>query len=603
MLINWPQEDRGENTEKAGGNGPQQEVQPWQVKKTKERRQENKALGASLRMIRRRKLRKAWYQPILCKTKASRRLRVITNNTAGGIGSGKKLHELEKWLQETGPDVMILQETKMTREDENQMEKRMKGYKAYWSVKENERKNGVMTILKEELAALVLEIQIVRDKDGRFLALPLRTLTKDLKMWIVNIYAPSGVKKEEQTDTGTQASADQEEQNAATERKTIKEKDKFWNDTMRTHMKKMHQHARKEDIKIFGMDANLTMEPTEDMEWEAVEKWEAKLQDESKTSVWLQNWAEENALVDIWRLQNPNTREYTRRQQNQVARRLDYLMVNDRWANAVTCSRVLHKLELDWGTDHRAVAMEVLGLPVLRELSKTEWVKPMYDHAQIASLKDQLNRGMEEWEVDGKSGAEALKDFHKRTVGVLKEEGVKQKKEWRTVGGYRAQTQEERDLTKKVEVLKKWLKGDQRDNSTVKGAIQTARRTAQQKQQAEETGKLTVGEQMVLKAQPDIPLREETSRQIILEEIRRLKAKRRKIAAAAWKQIWKSREEKARIGEKFSQWSGEMWKRAKRRKKIGMGVKRMMMEISRQDQTWSPSFENTWGKCGERRSN
>ncbi len=46
------------------------------------------------------------------------------------------------------------------------------------SVKKERRRGGVITLLPGELAAMVNRDKVVKDENGRFLAIPCRTLVK-----------------------------------------------------------------------------------------------------------------------------------------------------------------------------------------------------------------------------------------------------------------------------------------------------------------------------------------------------------------------------------------------------------------------------------------
>ena len=55
---------------------------------------------------------------------------------------------------------------------------------------EEHRKQGVATFIGKRLAALTRDKDIVRDEEGRFLAIPVRTLTRGVSLWLINIYGP-----------------------------------------------------------------------------------------------------------------------------------------------------------------------------------------------------------------------------------------------------------------------------------------------------------------------------------------------------------------------------------------------------------------------------
>ena len=53
------------------------------------------------------------------------------------------------------------------------------------------RQRGVLTQVHTRLAARIIERDIIRDHEGRFLAVPITTLNRQQRRWIINIYAPA----------------------------------------------------------------------------------------------------------------------------------------------------------------------------------------------------------------------------------------------------------------------------------------------------------------------------------------------------------------------------------------------------------------------------
>ena len=69
--------------------------------------------------------------------------------------------------------MVMIQETKMNKTDEEKILP-PKGYKIWMSSLKKERMRGVMTIIKEDLAARVDKKRIVRGEEGRYLMIPMR---------------------------------------------------------------------------------------------------------------------------------------------------------------------------------------------------------------------------------------------------------------------------------------------------------------------------------------------------------------------------------------------------------------------------------------------
>ena len=104
-------------------------------------------------------------------------------------------------MKEEKIDVLMLQETRMD-EEETKSEKwrhmQGAGYKAFASSNENKpTRAGVATLLGQRVALLVKDKMVIRDEEGRFLAIPVRTLERGVHIWYVNIYAPAQSKEKE----------------------------------------------------------------------------------------------------------------------------------------------------------------------------------------------------------------------------------------------------------------------------------------------------------------------------------------------------------------------------------------------------------------------
>ena len=152
------------------------------------------------------------------------------------------------------------------------------------NIKEH-RKAGVATLLNKRVALLVKDKMVLRDEEGRFLAIPIRTLEKGVHLWVLNIYAPA----------------------------STKDKKRFWEVEMVKQMQRVKMRSSTRDRIVVGMDANLTWAPKVDKEWgtKSPEEMAKVLQQKEKASTWLREWAEESDMVDTWRMKHPTDREYT----------------------------------------------------------------------------------------------------------------------------------------------------------------------------------------------------------------------------------------------------------------------------------------------------
>ena len=91
-------------------------------------------------------------------------------------------------------DLLMAQECKMQKGEEKQeawSKHTPRGCKVFVSTSESaNREKGVMVMIGKRLAPLVRETMIVKDEEGRFIAVPIRTLVKGVHMWAISIYAP-----------------------------------------------------------------------------------------------------------------------------------------------------------------------------------------------------------------------------------------------------------------------------------------------------------------------------------------------------------------------------------------------------------------------------
>ena len=105
------------------------------------------------------------------------------------------------------------------------------------------RKAGVATFLNKRVSLLVRDNMVLKDEEGRFLAIPIRTLEKGVHIRVINIYAPANTQ----------------------------EKKKFWEESIAKQMQRVKMRSSTRDRIIVGMDANLTSEPRIDNEWGSLE--------------------------------------------------------------------------------------------------------------------------------------------------------------------------------------------------------------------------------------------------------------------------------------------------------------------------------------------
>ena len=135
------------------------------------------------------------------------------------------------------------------------------------------------------MAILSRDKMVVKDEEGRFIAVPVKTLEKGVSVWLLNIYAPA----------------------------QKNQKNRFWEESLPRLMQLVKARSSTRDIIITGMDANLPWEPRKDREWaiKDTEKLIQAMKEQEQASTWIQEWAEDNEMVDTWRQKHPTQEEYT----------------------------------------------------------------------------------------------------------------------------------------------------------------------------------------------------------------------------------------------------------------------------------------------------
>ena len=219
--------------------------------------------GESLKKMWERREKEGWGKG---EQKVKKDIVIMSHNIRGGLGTRTKEDELNQFLEKERPDVMMIQEAKTRKGDLDRLTlpAEYERYSADYQDREKQRQRGVVTVIKKTLAGRVLEKDIIKDEEGRLLVIPIQTLAKGQKMWLINVYAPA-------TEEGTQRRpeegrvADEEEDRASQEK--VKEKEKFYKQCRATLQKQMLPKASAQDVIIAGMDANAIMNP---MKWEEI---------------------------------------------------------------------------------------------------------------------------------------------------------------------------------------------------------------------------------------------------------------------------------------------------------------------------------------------
>ena len=84
------------------------------------------------------------------------------------------------------------------------------------------------------------------------------------------------------------------------------EKKQFWEEKLPKLMNQVKIRCSPKDRIVVGMDANITMEPDLDTEWQGGTRIEVE------KAAWIHEWTNSYFLRDTWRQKHPKDREYTR---------------------------------------------------------------------------------------------------------------------------------------------------------------------------------------------------------------------------------------------------------------------------------------------------
>ena len=119
---------------------------------------------------------------------------VYTHNMGLGLAKRNKIKEILEFFNKDKPLALMLQEVGVNTEDMNKEEMKkwidmwMPGYDYWCSIEDNRRRGGVMTLMPRILTPLIIQQDIIKDKEGRFLAIPCHTKTKGQRLWFINIF-------------------------------------------------------------------------------------------------------------------------------------------------------------------------------------------------------------------------------------------------------------------------------------------------------------------------------------------------------------------------------------------------------------------------------
>jgi len=219
-------------------------------------------------------------------------VRAFSNNINGGLLRPDKVNQLASWMRYEKPAVLMLQETHMSAEEGDEaifqacLDKEAPGYTLFSAACADMRQRGVAVIMDSKLVPLVRKDRVIRDVQGRYIAVPCRSLVKGQTIWWISIYAPA----------------------------ESKEKEGFYHKELKKLGEEMLESASARDIVLIGMDANAVINPVWDIAWEeyAAAQLEDRMRVLKREASYLNKWVEEMDLTEIWQRCYLNKRMFTR---------------------------------------------------------------------------------------------------------------------------------------------------------------------------------------------------------------------------------------------------------------------------------------------------
>ena len=206
-----------------------------------------------------------------------------------GLRNDQKRQNIFSWLNTSHPGVTFLQETHSTLSDEKKWAREWGGDIYYTHGEFNAR--GVAILIPKSILDKFKYINGYKDNNGRFILMNCEIESKEFTF--INIYCPTKDNHSAQID---------------------------FLEVIRT---KLEEHGDKNII--MGGDLNTYLNIKMD-------KKGGKIESSSKYSENLKTICEEFSLIDIWRIRNPDTLRFTRRENSRlgiVQSRLDYFLITE----------------------------------------------------------------------------------------------------------------------------------------------------------------------------------------------------------------------------------------------------------------------------------
>ncbi len=229
-----------------------------------------------------------------------------------GLGDSAKRRSIFGWLKKYHKGIIFLQETHTTENIIKIWESEWNG-QVYMSHGSSTAR-GVAILISPNIDIIIKEIKC--DSAGRLILL--ETIFEGQTLILVNIYAPTKDKKNAQLD--------------------------FIKYIQQILLEYMDKHI------MLGGDFNICLQPEIDKKGGTLEK-------QSESAVVLESIMDEFNLIDVWRLYNPNTLRFSRREMSKnglVQSRIDYWLISNHLLYDYTCQDIKPGIR----SDHSIVTLK-----------------------------------------------------------------------------------------------------------------------------------------------------------------------------------------------------------------------------------------------------
>ncbi|MCP4159887.1 MAG: RNA-directed DNA polymerase, partial [Deltaproteobacteria bacterium] len=316
------------------------------------------------------------------------------------------------------------------------------------------------------------------------------------------------------------------------------------------------------------------------------EKYNAKTMKQSiqthyKESGLLKDWSESMDIKDIWRMQHPQDREYSRypymvNPDPEVVitpKRIDYIMVNSNMAHHITDSKIINNSTLNWKSDHGILEMEMVGMPIIKEASKNVFQRPMWqtrkmteeakisfqNHINSVIVQDIANSNTEwiELGVENWMKENLVKTSNRRglSLHVTREDYKERKQILKTINTVLGSKEEERIENIGIQIIETYKNKMDTEEKNVKCNI-----TAELEKWDREKRILEIKDY----------------RWIVIEWKRKIISQMNNIEKQEIERKRGLTMEKIRKGQRYAPWAGVMWKACKPYKRTDMGIPVLM---------------------------